>query len=93
MSVYFIANIRVSDEEECQKYLENNENIFNKCNGEYLVVDKKPGVLTEEWDYPRLVLMKFPDKDSLYKWYDSDEYPPVLKDRVIAAGLDAAMVN
>lgn len=88
MSAYFIANIRVSDEVECQKYFEEEENTFSKCNGEYLVVDKKPGSLLEEWDYSSLILIKFPDKDALYEWYDSDEYPLVLKDRALAANYD-----
>ena len=38
--------------------------MFQKFNGKYLKVDNNPVVLEGEWDYSRLILIEFPDKDS-----------------------------
>ena len=93
MSAYFIANIRITDEVEYSKYLENVESVFNKFNGEYLAVDSNPTILEGSWEYSRVVLIRFPDKDSLDKWYYSDEYQAILKYRLSAADCDTIIVE
>ncbi len=93
MSAYFIANIRISNEKEYQKYLESVDIVFSKFNGKYLCVDKSPVVLEGKWDYSRLVLIEFSDKDSLSKWYNSDEYQAILRHRLLAAECDTIMVE
>ena len=93
MSAYFIANIRIHDEDEYLKYLENVDSVFSKFNGEYLAVDSNPVVLEGNWDYSRLVLIKFPDRDSLCKWYQSDEYQAIVKHRLLAADCDTIIVG
>ena len=93
MSAYFIANIRINNEDEYQKYLENADVVFSKFSGKYLSVDKKPVILEGKWDYSRLVLIEFPDKDSLSKWYYSDEYQAIIKHRLLAAECDTIVVE
>ena len=93
MSAYFIANIRITDEVEYSKYLEYVESVFNYYNGEYLAVDSNPEVLEGSWDYSRIVLIRFPDKDSLNKWYYSDEYQAILKYRLSAADCDTIIIE
>ena len=93
MSAYFIANIKIHDENEYQKYLENVDNVFKKFNGKYLTVDEKPEVLEGKWNYSRLVLIEFPDKDSLKKWYYSSEYQDILKFRLSGADSDTIIVE
>ena len=93
MSVYFVANNRITDEVEYSKYLENVKSVFSKYNGEYLAVDNNPTILEGTWDYSRVVLIRFPDKDSLNKWYYSDEYQAILKYRLSAADCDTIIVE
>ena len=93
MSVYFIANIRINDEDKYQKYIERVSEIFSKFNGKYLKVDNEPVILEGEWDYSRLVLIEFPDEDSLNKWYYSDEYQTILKHRLLGAKCDTIVVR
>lgn len=45
MSLYFMVNIRIKDEQEYQLYLDRADDIFSKYNGSYLAVDKKVTVL------------------------------------------------
>ena len=93
MSAYFIANIRINDDHEYQKYLDEVDIVFKMYDGKYLVVDNNPTILEGKWDYSRLVLIEFPDKDSLKKWYYSDDYQAILKYRLIAAECDTIIVD
>ena len=93
MSVYFIANIRINNEDEYQKYLKGADAVFSKFNGKYLTVDKNPVILEGKWNYSRLVLIEFPDKGSLHKWYYSDDYQAILIHRLLAAECDTIVVE
>lgn len=93
MSAYFIANIRIRDEREYQEYLKDVDEVFSKFHGEYLAVDGAPEVIEGGWDYSRAVLIRFPDKDELRRWYYSDEYQRILKHRLSAAQCDTIIVE
>ena len=58
MSYYFVAQIRINDDIEYQKYIDQAGVVFKKYNGEYLSVDNKPQVLEGDWTYSRTVLIK-----------------------------------
>ena len=93
MSAYFIANIRIDNDDEYQKYIKCVDNVFSKFNGKYLKVDNSPVVLEGKWDYTKLVLIEFPDKNSLNNWYYSNEYQAILKHRLLAAECDTIVVE
>lgn len=93
MSAYFIANIRVRDEREYQKYLESVDEVFSKFSGEYIVVDENPEVLEGRWDYTKTVVIRFPDLGELKRWYYSEEYQGILKHRLAAAECDTIIVE
>ena len=93
MSAYFIASIRIRDEDEYGKYLQRVDGVFGKFGGRYLAVDEHPEVVEGNWDYSRLVLIEFPDKVSLENWYRSNEYQEILKHRLSAADCDSIIVE
>jgi uncharacterized protein (DUF1330 family) len=93
MSAYFIANILVHDEAEYQKYLERVDEVFQKFNGKYLAVDKAPEVLEGKWEYSRVALIEFPDRESLKAWYYSNEYQEILRHRLHAADCDTIIAG
>ena len=93
MSAYFIANIRINNAVEYQNYIERVDEVFSKFNDKYLKVDNSPVVLEGTWDYSRLVLIEFPDGDSLTKWYTSNKYQAILKHRLLAAECDTIMIE
>ena len=49
MSVYFVAQIKVNDEKEYERYLEKCDEVFEKYNGEYLAADLNPEILEGKW--------------------------------------------
>lgn len=93
MSAYFVANIRIHDEAEYEKYLQSVDGVFSNFNGRYLAVDKAPEVIEGNWNYSRLVLIEFPDKESLRNWYYSSEYQKILKHRLSAADCDSIIIE
>lgn len=93
MSCYFIAQIKINDQDEYKKYLNDASSIFSKYNGKYLAVDKNPEILEGEWNYSRIVLIKFPNKNELKKWYNSKEYQTILKYRLNAAKCDSIIAD
>jgi uncharacterized protein (DUF1330 family) len=93
MSYYFIANIKINNESEYQKYLDEVDNVFSKYNGRYLALDKNPLILEGDWNYSRAVIIEFQNKSDFDDWYYSDEYQKILKFRINAADCDTILVN
>jgi uncharacterized protein (DUF1330 family) len=93
MSYYFIAQIKINDEKEYQKYIDKGSDVFKKYKGEYLSVDDNPLVLEVDWCYTRTVLIRFNNKDDFYDWYNSADYQEILKHRLKAADCDTILVK
>ena len=93
MSYYFIAQIKINDDVEYQKYIDKAGEIFKKYNGEYLSVDNSPVILEGKWDYTRTVLIKFKSKNDFENWYNSSEYKEILAHRLKAADCDTILTK
>lgn len=93
MSVYFIANIKIHDAQEYEKYLNGCDEVFAKYKGEYLAVDESPVVLEGEWNYTKVVLIRFANDADLRQWYESDEYQQILKHRLSGATCDTVVAH
>jgi uncharacterized protein (DUF1330 family) len=93
MSYYFIAQIRINDQKEYQKYLDKSAGIFKKFNGEYIAVDSCPQLLEGSWNYSRTVLIRFEEKSDFEAWYYSEDYQQILKYRLAAAECDTLLVT
>lgn len=93
MSVYFVANIKINAPEEYERYLEGCDEVFALFNGEYLAVDGKPEILEGDWNYTKLVLIRFPCETDLRQWYESEDYQRILKYRLASAQCDTLVVK
>ncbi|WP_432664183.1 DUF1330 domain-containing protein [Wukongibacter baidiensis] len=93
MSAYFVAQIRIEDEVEYQKYLDQCDTVFKNYKGKYLVVENQPTVLEGEWKYSRMIIIEFESEDALRDWYESDEYQEILKFRLNASKCDTVIVK
>jgi len=93
MNYYFIAQIRINDETEYQKYIDKSREVFNKYKGRYLAVDNEPVRLEGSWDYTRTVLIKFDNREDFDSWYDSEDYQKILQYRMKAADCDTILVK
>ncbi|WP_347840084.1 DUF1330 domain-containing protein [uncultured Draconibacterium sp.] len=78
MSVYFIAQININNNNIYQQYINSAGEVFSKYKGSYLAVDDSPVCLEGFWDEGRIVLIEFPSKKDFNDWYYSAEYQEIL---------------
>ena len=90
MSVYVIAQISITDRAIYNKYQARFLEVFAKFNGQLLAADENPQVVEGVWEREKVVLMKFPDKESFEAWAFSPEYQEIAKDR--KAGSDGVFL-
>ena len=93
MTHYFVAQIKINDPFEYDKYLENFDDIFSKYKGEYLAIDEVPTLLEGKWDYTKSVLIKFNSKQDFEDWYYSEDYQKILKHRLSSAKCDTILLE
>jgi uncharacterized protein (DUF1330 family) len=93
MTHYFVAQIKINDPAEYNKYLEHFDGIFSKYKGEYLAIDESPTLLEGNWDYTKSVLIKFNSKQDFEDWYYSEDYQKILKHRLASAKCDTILLE
>lgn len=93
MSYYFVANIRIHNPKDYQKYIDGVDDVFMKYNGRYLAVDNHPELLEGDWHYSRFVIISFNSRKDFEAWYHSSEYQQILKYRLAAAACDTILVK
>lgn len=90
---YFVAQIKIHDPIEYEKYLENFDDIFSRFKGEYLAIDESPTLLEGNWDYTKSVLIKFNSRKDFEEWYYSEDYQKILKHRLHASKSDTILLE
>ena len=74
---YLMGDVDIHNMDEYKIYMENTKSIIESYGGKYLVrggdIDVKD---TQLWRPTRVVLVRFPDKESADRFYQSDEYKP-----------------
>jgi uncharacterized protein (DUF1330 family) len=93
MKHYFVAQIKINDPEEYEKYLDRFDDIFSRYKGEYLAIDESPDLLEGHWDYTKSVLIKFNSKEDFKDWYYSDSYQEILKHRLNSSKCDTILLE
>ena len=93
MKNYFVAQIKINDPKEYDKYLQGFDDIFSKYNGKYLAIDESPTLLEGTWEYTKSVLIEFNTREEFEAWYYSDDYQKILKYRLRAAKCDTIMLE
>ncbi len=93
MKYYFVANIKIKNQKEYQKYLDKADEVFSKFKGRYLSADSSPTRLEGKWNYSKSVIIEFRNKKDFEDWYFSDEYQKILKFRLNASECDSILVE
>jgi len=93
MNHYFIANIRINNQDEYQKYLDKVDEVFEKYNGEYIAVDTSPVILEGKWNFTKSVLIRFNNRKDFDDWYYSADYQEILKHRLASSDSEAILVK
>jgi len=74
MAAYLIADVDVTDAEVFKEYIREVPATESRYGGRYLGRGGATRVLEGDWEPHRLVIVEFPDMDSLMGWYNSPEY-------------------
>jgi uncharacterized protein (DUF1330 family) len=90
---YFVAQIKINNSDEYEKYLDKFDDIFSQYKGEYLAIDESPTLLEGNWNYTKSVLIKFNSKQDFENWYYSDDYQLILKHRLKASKCDTILIE
>ena len=93
MKQYFVAQIKIHNQKEYQKYLDKVDEIFSKHKGKYLAVDNDPTLLEGKWEYSKSVIIEFKNKKDFEEWYFSKEYQVILKHRLNASFCDTILIK
>lgn len=90
MSVYAIAQLKITDRAAYDRYQAQFMSVMKRYEGRVLAADEKPQVIEGEWDRDKVVLLSFPDEKAFRDWAESPEYLEIAKDR--KAGSDAVVL-
>ena len=81
--VYLVVDVKIDDVEAYGKYKEKVKPLIERYGGEYLSRGGEINVLENElWEPTRMVLVKFPNKESAMNWYNCAEYQALKKIRI-----------
>lgn len=92
MSVYMIAEVKVTDPAGFEEYRVAVPATIHQYGGKYLVRGGTVTALEGEWA-PRIVVLEFPDVESAKRWYDSPEYTAIKGGRTGASDGRMALVE
>ena len=93
MSVFLIADIKVTDDRWIPDYAANVHEIVSKHGGKYLVRGGSFEILEGDWVPHRLVLLEFPTIEAAKGFYDSEDYRPLRDIRLNATNSNMVMVE
>jgi len=79
MSAYVIAEIEVTDPAGYEEYRKQVLAVVTKYGGKFIVRGGKVDAREGGWNPKRIVLVEFPSLAQAQKWYDSEEYRPLIK--------------
>jgi len=84
MSVYFVVQEKVTDQEGLDAYSKAAGPTLKGVRGRPLVVDNAVTPVEGEWHGERVVILEFDDEAAFREWYDSPEYQAALPLRMAA---------
>ena len=93
MSVYLIVNSDVKDKKAHAEYQQKVPAIVRKHGGEYLVRGGDFEVIEGDWQPVRLILFRFPDRESVKALFSDPEYAPYKARRQQIAHTQIVMVD
>lgn len=93
MPGYLIANLEIRDPALFQKYREQVAPLIKGFGGRYLVRGGELRILEGALPVKRLIVLEFPSLAEVERFYDSEEYRPVMQLRLDSCVSDVVMVE
>ena len=93
MTVYAIAQLKMTDRAAYDRYQARFFEVFKKFNGRLLAADEHPSVLEGAWPHDKLVMMSFPDEAAFFAFSNSPDYVEISQDRKAGAQATVLLVK
>jgi uncharacterized protein (DUF1330 family) len=93
MSAYAVVRITITDEAAFEKYKQMVPPTIELFGGRYIARSDEFEVLEGSESRQRIVLVEFPDLDTLRRWYESEEYAPSKRQRQASAETDMVILE
>ena len=93
MTAYLIAEVETTDEVLMAEYRKHTPGLVAKFGGRFVVRGGKTKTLEGGWAPSRVIVLEFPDFATAERFYDSEEYKPVLAMRLKAGRSKAILVD
>lgn len=93
MSAYLLAQINVTDMDQYKEYTKLTPAIVEKFGGKFVVRGGEKMTLEGPEETRRVVLLEFPDYETIQKFYDSEEYQAAIAVRSGAAEAQFIALN
>ena len=96
MSCYFLIDTYINKETgrgEYDEYIELVKPIVESYGGEYLARSENIIFLSQSRNPQRVIIIKFPDKKSIQKCFNSEEYKAIMKKRIDSVDARALIVE
>ena len=78
MAAYMIVQLEVTDPEGFAEYRERVSPMIASYGGRYIVRGAEVENLEGEWDPGRLIVLEFPTLEDAQRFYNAEEYQPLL---------------
>jgi uncharacterized protein (DUF1330 family) len=93
MSVYVIAQLKVHDPDEYQKYLAGFLPVFRRHGGKLIARSPEAAVIEGSWTLPRTLIMQFPTAEDAQRWHHDPDYLAIAAHRQRAAECNIVLVE
>ncbi|MCJ8521453.1 uncharacterized protein (DUF1330 family) [Pseudorhizobium tarimense] len=92
MSAYLIVDLDIHDMKSIEDYRSKALPLVAKAGGKLIAIDESPLEL-EGWTATNMLIIEFPDKDSIRQLFASPEYAPLAAQRQAAAASRIVAIN
>lgn len=79
---YAVAIVDITDPEGYQPYEKQFLDILSGFDAKLLGLGQPPDVIEGEFDKTRMVIVEFSSKEEFHRWYQSEPYQEILKERL-----------
>ncbi|MCK1753978.1 DUF1330 domain-containing protein [Bradyrhizobium sp. 137] len=93
MTVYAIAQLKMTDRAAYDRYQERFFDVFKKYGGKLLAADEHPRVLDGAWLHDKIVMMSFPDEAAFLAFSNAPDYEEISRDRKAGAQATILLVK
>ena len=93
MAAYLIVEVDTHDQQLMDEYRKHTPGLVAKYGGKWVVRGGETQTLEGDWRPPRIVVIEFADMAAARRFYDADDYKPVLALRLKAGHSRAILVD